>query len=146
MASFVERKNYDDIVRWEMYEGYTRKAVVVHNRTGSPITLADVMGQPLRTDSIVATDVMFCQAGAESYCVGLLSHRGSFAISNLANLGVFNSKMLARGPAIVDQSMIPTTDVLGASLTVATIVTALQGLTPPVVCNLEHPVTVTQTT
>ncbi len=146
MPSFTERKNIDDIVRWEVSEFYTRKAVVVHNRTGSTVSLADVMGQPLRVDSGTATEYMFCQATAESYCVGLLLSRLSFAVTTLANAATFKSKALVRGPAIIDKDMIPTTDVLGVALTLATLVTALQALNPPILCNAELTPTVTQST
>lgn len=146
MASFTERAHIDDTIRYELYDGYTRKAVVVHNRTGSTVTSADVIGMPLQKDSSVATDAMFLQAGAESYCIGLCLHAGSFAVNTLANLGTFKTKMLVRGPAIVDQSWIKAADVLGASYTMATIVTALAGLNPPIIVNTELTPTVTQTT
>ena len=143
---FTERVNIDDIIRYEMYDGYCRASVTVHNRTGSTITLADVMGQPVRNDTSVTGDYMFCQATAESYCTGLCLHRGGFNVANLANLGTFKTKVLVRGPVIIDKTMLPATDVLGATFTIATIITALQGLVPPIVCNAENPLVVTQAT
>lgn len=146
VQSAAERQYQDDIIRWELYDGYTKKAVTVHNRTGSTITSADVMGQPLRPDSGVATDYRFLMATEESYCNALLLHHGSFAVNTLANAATFKTKAIVRGPAIIDASRIPALDVAGGSLTAATLITALQALNPPIVCNTEQSPTVTQTT
>lgn len=144
MASFKERVNIDDIIRKEYSDAYCRVACTVHNRTGSAVTLADVMGQPLRADTSVTGDYMFCQATAESYCTGLLLHRGGFNVVNLANTGTFKSKALIRGPAIIDKAFIPLTDAIGGTFTQATLITALQALVPPIICNPELTPTVTQ--
>lgn len=146
MPNFTERVHEDDVVRWFLYEGYNKVKVTVHNRSGSTLTNADIMGMPLQADSSVSGDYMFLLAGSESYCVGLLLSQKSFVTATLANLGTFISKALVRGPAIVDKAWIKTADVLGSAYTMATIVTALQGLNPPVVVNTEWPTTVTQTT
>lgn len=141
-----ERANIDDVIRWELYEGYCRAVVTVHNRTGSTVSKADVMGQPLRNDTSVTGDYMFVQSTAESYTTALCLSRRSFAQSTLANAGTFKTKALVRGPAIVDKVWIPAADVLGVAFTIATVVTALQALVPPILVNDEHVTTVTQTT
>lgn len=145
MTTLSEKKTFGDVVRYSMRDDYTIDQVTVHNRTGSTVSTADVMGYPLRPDSGVTGDYMLAVATGESYVTGLLIDHRSFAVSTLANAATFISKALVRGPAIVDKVNIPTLDVAGVAFTLATIVTALAAVSPPILCKGEPTVTVTQT-
>jgi hypothetical protein len=141
-----ERSYLDDVIRHE-YEnfGYTRKPTTIHNRTGATITSPDVMCQPVRADSSVASEYRFLVAGEESYCTGLLIYNGSFAVTNLLNAGALKAAVLVRGPAIINKDALPAKDVSGGTLDHAALAAALAGLTPPILSNPEFPQTVTQT-
>ena len=143
--TFSEKRTEGDLVRYNMRQDYTCVAALVYNRTGSTISANDVMGHPLEADSVVSGAYRFCIATRESYCSGLLLDTRSFQQQTLANAGNFWSRALVRGPAIIDKTFIPTTDVAGASFTLATLVTALEAKVPPILCHGEPTITVTQT-
>jgi hypothetical protein len=145
MPTLSERRTEGDIVRHQFNYNYNIEQVVVHNRTGSTVSAPDVMGYPLRPDSGVGGEYMFAMQGGESYVNAILIDHRSFQVSTLANLAVFTSKALVRGPAIIDQSALPTADLAAANFNMATIVTALKGLVPPVLSRIEPATTVTQT-
>lgn len=147
MTQLSEKQRQDDIIRWNDMRMYNIVPVTVYNRTGVAITASDVMGQPLRPDSSVSGAYRFLMSTEESYCNGILLHDGGFNITNLANAGHFASKALIRGPAIINKNALPTKDVGGTnSFTLATLVTALLGLNPPILPNAEMTPTVTQST
>lgn len=142
---YSEKRTEGDLIRYEMNRDYCRKAAKVYNRTGTTITANDVMGHPLRPDSGASTDFRFCMATEESYCNALMLRHRSFANNTLANGSFVFTHILVRGPAIIDKAFIPTYDVAGAAFTLATLVTALQALSPPILCNPEPAVIATQT-
>jgi len=144
VTSFSEKNYDDDLIRFIQDEHYSILEVLVYNRTGSTISAASVFGHPLRPDSSVSGAYRFCLGTEESYCNGLLIEKRSFAITTLANNGSFKSKALIRGMATIDKAVIPTADVAGTNFTLATLVTALQALNPPVQCNAELSPSVTQ--
>ena len=143
--TFSEKRTQGDLIRWDMKQDYTWGNALIYNRTGSSISVTDIMGYPLRPDNSIAGAYMFAMAGGESYVNALSLSRASFVNAPLANNAAHLTKALVRGPAIIDKVQgIPTTDLAGASFNLATIVTALQALIPPILCNAEPPVTVTQ--
>ena len=143
--TFSEKRTQGDLIRYDLKQDYTWSPVTIYNRTGSTIIATDIMGYPLRPDNSVAGAYMFVMAGGESYTNALCLSHASFVNQSLANNASHNTKALVRGPAIIDKASIPTTDLAGAAFTLATIVAAVQAFNPPILCNAEPAITVTQT-
>ena len=142
--TFSEKRTQGDLIRYDLKQDYTWAPVTIYNRTGSTITATDIMGYPLRPDSSIAGAYMFVMAGGESYTNALCLSHATFVNAPLANNTSHITKALVRGPAIIDKAFIPTTDLAGAAFTLATIVTAVQAFNPPILCNAEPAITVTQ--
>lgn len=149
----LEKVTIGDLIRHEYnpLSGYCRREYLVYNRTGAAITLANPMGYPVSNDGTDTTgspygtpNKKFTVAGGEAAITGLILTTQAFTA--LANNGTIRAAILERGPAIVDKSVIPLTDVSAGTMTLATIVTALQTLTPPILCVPRQPNTSTQTT
>lgn len=122
-----------DLVRWEPDQRYTRTAGTIKNTSGVTIAAGAItVGLPLKLSS---TQWVTVQATDEANLKGLFLGDDSHAIpESLANNAITAAKypILFRGPALVNKSVIPTTDLAGVAYTLATIVTALQGLSPPI--------------
>lgn len=145
MTQYFEKKTIGDFVRSEYDPSsmYCRKQGVIHNRTGGAITIKDPVAYPVKPDSSVAGDFQLCVAGDEAYVTGLIfDPRGIGVDTPLANLATITRNVFVRGPAIIDKSYIATVDTAAAAFTLATIVTALQALVPPIIC-LPEPATQT---
>ena len=89
---------------------------------------------------------MLVQAGSESYANAVLLHYGSFVNNTWATATSLKTKALVRGPAIIDQAWLPTTDALGSAFNMTTLATAMLGLNPPIITATELTPTVTLTT
>ena len=153
LGSASEKRQPSDLIRFEYNQNYTRRKARVYNRSEAALTISDPIGYPIIVDAgepssggaaAVAGAFAFGKHGNESSTVGLYCDTTVKAISLAANSYV-DVNILCRGPVIVDKAQgIPTTDYAGTGLTLATIVTALQALNPPILCGAED-TTFTQT-
>jgi len=146
MASASEKNYFDDIIRKVFDLDYCVEEVTVYNRTNGVISPASLQGQPLEPDESQSGKYMFCIAARASYCTAILLSNLSLTVNTMADNATLVGKALVRGPAIIDKTQIPATDVAAANITAATIVTALEALNPPILSKAEHTVTATQTT
>lgn len=142
MTVLTERKNEGDIIRHEMRNDYCEKAGLVYNRSNAALTISDAMGYPVVADESVAGAFQFMAAGQEASVVGLMIY--AKAITAIADNAITKCRVLVRGPAIVDKVQLPTLDYAGAAITLATLVTRLAALNPPILANGESPLTHTQ--
>lgn len=146
-TAYSEKKTIGDLIRMEFnpHGGYTRVQAKVYNRNASAITISDPVGYPVKADGTVAGAYKLAFYGDESTVVGLLID-AKVKISALAQNSFVTTAVLVRGPAIIDKTFIPTLDALGTnSFVLATIVTSLAGVNPPILANAEG-TTVTQST
>lgn len=151
--SASEKRRPSDLIRQEYNQLYTRKKVRVYNRSEAAMTILDPIGYPIIVDAgepssggaaAVSGAYAFGKHGNESSTVALYCDSVTRSISLAVN-GYVDVNVIIRGPAIIDKTQgIPTTDYADTGLTLATIVTALQALNPPILCDAED-TTYTQT-
>ena len=150
---YSEKNTVGDLIRYEGHQDYTRKAITVYNRSGAAMTIANPIGYPILADTgqigsasvpAVAGAYCFAKHGDEASVVALHADEAAKSISLAINASVVINA-LVRGPAIVDKAVIPTTDYAGTGFTLATIVTAIQALNPPILAGAENTSTYTQT-
>jgi len=120
-----------DIVVNEYSPVFCRETKTITNSSGAVMDL--VPGTPM-DDNVPVID------GTEANTDGLLLER-----VYLENGEVAKAAVLARGPAVINQDAIPLTDYAGDTMTLATIVTALESL-EDIVCREEPSLSETQDT
>lgn len=146
MAVLTERKTEGDIVRHEYRNDYceAKGGGTVYNRSNAALTINDAMGYPVIADESVAGAFQFAAAGEEANVIGVMLHAKK--IDAIADNATVKCRVLVRGPAVVDKVQLPTVDYAAAAFTLATIVSALEALNPPILASGESPVTHTQST
>jgi len=142
-----DRVRVSDLLKSEWDPRYERDAVTVKNASGVSVLVGWLqVGHPLKKSGAQWEVVM---SGDEASTTALfLGHDSTGIPEALANNGITALKypILWRGPALINQSVIPLTDPAGGSYTLATIVTALAALSPPIGVVQSPATTGTQTT
>lgn len=133
MATLVEKKYLDDILAWVASQEYSIVAAPIKNATGSSKTISDVIGTVLKDNAgtwelLLNADI----ADVEGVVVGLTNDDGQEI--TLASGATSSQKYLiaVRGPMILNKDGINSKDVAGTTITMATLVTALAALNPPI--------------
>jgi hypothetical protein len=128
--SLTDRVRIYDLVKFEIDTRLTRTSGTIKNPSSTTATQGQIqVGYPVK---LVATQWTLLLSGDEANCGGL--YLGDPAtqpfMEQLAQnaISALPQQILFGGPAIVDQTKIATTDVAGASFTLATLITALAGL------------------
>jgi hypothetical protein len=104
-----------------------------------------LVGTPLK---LVATQWTIVLASDESNTGGLFIGDDAQAINESLAQNAITKEMfpiLVRGPALINKSVLPATDPNSASYTIATIVTALAALSPPIETMVEPDAVVSTT-
>lgn len=145
VAVKTEKLNVGDLVRheYEPFNGYARDKVTVYNETGYDIVVDNPLAQPIMVSGAHAGAYKFVAAGSEASAKGLVLRTDSLSVLNGASIVLVG---LMRGPAIINKNTLPANDVNGNALTIATLVTALNGLNPSIKANPELSNAVTQST
>lgn len=142
----TKRKPWSDLIK-SIYDGYyCIERRLFQNASGatsgSALTVNSIYPIPVRAGS-AAGSVIPVLAGNESACTGIMMYDKT--ISALSYFGtIIDVPVLTRGPSILDSDAFPVLDVGGGTLTKATIITALAGLSPPIICKA-GPTATTQT-
>lgn len=127
-----------ELMRWEPDQRYTRTAGTVKNPSTSTLAAGGlVVGMPLK---LVTGQWTIVLSTDEANTGGLFLGDDAHGIPEALAQNAITAKqypILVRGPALVNKSVIPATDPAGASYSLANIVTALAGLTPPVLTLVE---------
>lgn len=120
----------DLLVHCENFAYSTLGNAILRNGTATTRTVSDFVGYPLKAGASGA-DYQFAVAGDEANVIALLLGGPpgilSESIANATN-SAYKYLVLRFPPIIINKSGIRTTDIAGASFTVATIVTALETL------------------
>lgn len=142
MAVKTITKRLSDGVAYEGEVQYTRESYTIRNPTATEATLADPLLYPLNLN---AGKMELAIATGEAGIDGLLLR--TEAMESIAATSDYPKKqaVLVRGPAIIRRSMLPATDVDGAAFTIATLITRLAALTPPIIVHDEPPQMTVQT-
>lgn len=101
-----------------------------------------ILGQPVKASS---SNMVFVKATDEASTVGLVLWNQPVALG-VSEITQDLYPVLRRGPAVINSDCLPAADVAGTAFTVATIVTALAALSPPIVAITDHVETSEQTT
>lgn len=139
----TQPRRLGDLVIFELHPGYTRVSATVKNGSGSAVDILDPVGYPLKSDGSGGYALAF--AGDESSVIGLLlwMHEVNPAA------GVYTTQpmsILTRGPVVIDATMgIPVNDAAGSAFNVATIISTLKALAPPIIAINEPAIIQTQT-
>jgi hypothetical protein len=136
-----------DLLKSEWDMRYDRDAATIKNASGGAVLAGWLqVGHPIKK---VGSQWQVVMSGDEANTGALfLGHDSTGIPEALANNGITALKypILLNGPAIVNQDAIPLTDPAGGTYTLATIVTALAALSPPVKIVKQPVTTGTQTT
>lgn len=129
-AVLTDRVRVYDLVKDEYDQRVTRAAGTIKNPSATTAAQGAIqVGYPVKQ---VGTQWTLLLSGDEANVGGLYLGDPSTQpfMEALAQNAVskLNQQVLYRGPAVVDQNKIATTDVAGASFTTATLVTALLAL------------------
>ena len=129
LSTLTKRLLISDLVKWEVFPLYTRDSATIKNLNAAAITAGSLQpGTPL---SLSAGQYGILQSGNEANVKSLFLGNDSDWIhealaANAITVGKY--QILVRGPAIINKSMIPTTDGDGGAIDVAAICTALLAL------------------
>ncbi len=124
MALNTEDQQVSDLIMYEADQRYTRQAVTL----SAPATFGDqvfIVGQPLEPDG---SNFKTCTVEANANAICLEN------VTILEGATKVDQMILTRGPAIVNEDQI---DIATETLTLATIVTALAGESPPILTAVE---------
>ena len=139
----TQPRRIGDLVIFELHPGYDRVSATVKNGSGSAVDILDPVGYPLKSDGSGGYALAF--AGDEASVIGLLlwMHEVNPAA------GVYTPQplpILTRGPVLIDATMgIPVNDAAGSAFNVATIISTLKALSPPIIAINEPAIVQTQT-
>lgn len=120
-----------DLIKMELDQNYTRDNVTLQNKpfgstSGGSLTVSDPFGQPVRAGDDSGKTI-FALATAETSVTGIYLDRN--AITALAYSSSLSLKpVLARGPTIICQDVLPVNDTAGGTFTQATLRTRLTAL------------------
>lgn len=132
MATLTSHRKWGDIAVRESDPAYGRINTLVTNSDGTDYTIADddkdPVGQYLMNDA--AADTMaLAIAGDEASITGLIVQGPRFPDSLAAGADLPDKyAALVRGEAVINRAALPTRDVEGATVNLATVQTALEGL------------------
>jgi hypothetical protein len=129
LTTFTDRNRIQDLIKYEVDQRFTRDAQTIKNLNAAAIganTLA--VGTPL---SLSAGQYGILQTGDEANVKALFLGTDSSIIhealaANAITAGKY--QILVRGPAIINRSIIPTTDGDGGTIDVDAVCTALAAL------------------
>lgn len=143
MPSLVSRKHLGDIFKFVSHPGYNTVSGIFRNNSGATRTLFSLVGMPVKLSGgkwvpVLATD--------EANITGLVMSEEY--VDTLANNTDWGTKVqvMVRGPALYDKDALPAADIAGTPFTLATIVTALAALSPPLIAQAEPATSQTQAT
>lgn len=137
-----------DLIRYEANRGYNYVSGKIVNPSSTDIVGQLALGQPVKASG---SDFVFVKAGDEAATIGLFADQRPINLDGSATSDD-QFLILRRGPATVAKEAIPAKDMDagggddGTALTAATIVTALAGLSPPIIALDPLTPTKTQTT
>jgi hypothetical protein len=136
-----------DLIRAAYHQGYCYVSGKLVNPSATALAGVSVLGQPVKASGanyvlVLATD--------EANAIGIVAHDKPI---NLALSGTSDDLylILRRGPALIDYDALPLKDTAagggdaGTAFTIATLVTALAALSPPIIALRELTPTKTQT-
>ena len=131
MTTQTQRPKLDDLLADEWNPEYTRVEAVIKNATGADVSLTPngTRGIPVK---IVTGVYCICLEADGANAVGVILSDKAFVIAN----GLTDTEkhvILVRGPAVIRTDGISSTDAAGATLTKATIKTALEALNVPII-------------
>jgi hypothetical protein len=128
-VTFTDRARNSDLLKWEVEHRYCRTAGTIQNKSGVTIVKgAMTVGLPVK---LVGTQWVTVAAADLANTGGLLLVDDAAAIPEALAADAITAKtyqILTRGPALINKSIIPTTDLAGAAITLATLVTRLATL------------------
>jgi len=132
MTKTVLENMPSDLLGREIDEGYNIVTGTIQNKNAGavgPFDRLGVFGQPVK---LVSGQWRFVEAGDEANTGGICLLEE--AVPELAADAVtVKTRILLRGPMVIRKTHLPATDIAEASLNATTIVTALEGLNPPIV-------------
>jgi hypothetical protein len=149
LGPLTDRVRSYELVRWEPDMRYTRTAGTVKNPSATALAAGGlIVGMPLK---LVSTQWTIVLATDEANTGALFLGDDSASIPEALAQNAITQQaypILVRGPALINKSVIVAKDPAGTAYTVATIVTALAALSPPIQTLVEPPAatTTTQTT
>jgi len=122
----TSKKKQGDLLIAFFHQGFNFDSAKVKNAGGGTVTITDPLGYPLKTDG--AGGYALALAADAANVIGLIiSPQTTITLAAGAST-TRPCQILARGPAVLDKQMLPTLDLAGAAITLATLVTALQAL------------------
>lgn len=129
LATLTKRALISDLVKWEVFQLYTRDAATIKNLNAASVAAGGiVVGTPL---SLSAGQYGILQTGNEANVKALFLGNDSDRINEALAANAITAgkyQILVRGPAIINKSFIPTTDGDGGAIDVDAICTALLAL------------------
>lgn len=133
-----------DLIVFELHPGYDRISALVKNTSGAAVDLLDPVGYPVKAGGTGYYDLAF--AGDEGSVIGLILFMNELSIGATTGYSVTQVPVLVRGPVVIDPySGIPASDGAGSAFTLATIITSLAALSPPIISISEPSITAQQT-
>ena len=133
--SGTKKKVAGDLVKYEAAQSYCRISTTIKNSEATTTAaIPDPVGYPVR----LATGIYsLCQVANQANAVGLIVEGPPIPSLAAAASTTDKYSVLIRGPAVIDKAAIPTADSQAAAYTLATLVTALEGLAVPIACKDE---------
>lgn len=122
MTTLTNNAVQGDVVKYLLDPAYNVESYAFRNVSGATITDVELLGTVVKVSSGVVVPVL---ATDEANAQGVII--SDEKIESLANNTTTTKKyaVLMRGPAIISQDELPTDDLAGDALTMATLVTAL---------------------
>jgi len=130
--TLTKKLTIGDVLKREWDREYTRVSAKLVNfaTSGSDVTLPQSAGYPLLSSTGGYAPMA---AGQEASCKGLLMFDKPVPALAASGTSAGTYSILRRGPAVVLQDALPPLDFAGGTITLATLVTALAALTPPII-------------
>lgn len=132
-----------DLLRNEWHPGYCCVSAKLVNPLAGALTNFNPIGQPVKASG---ANFVFVQDGDEANAIGLVLHDKPISVPGSGTDGGVSAEkymILRRGPALIAEDAIAAgatvagDDVNGDALTIATIVTALAALSPPIIAQVD---------
>lgn len=133
-------KSLGDVFQSLYHPAYCVESYKLVNPIAAEVDLENPCGQPVKASG---GNRVFVQDTDEANATGLLMWDKpiSFTASQTTD---FPYPILVRGPAVINQDSLPTTDINGDAFTIATLVTAYAALSPKIIVQREPTKTSTQ--
>lgn len=110
------------------------------------ITKSGLIGMPVLFNDTTGQVELVAAASINTANAVIIEATGDITALAAAGVSAVKATVVRRGPAILRKSLIRATDAAGAAITLATVITALRAVSPPILLANEPATIVTQAT